>query len=171
MGKFSEDQAQIVVGALLAMLTPYITALITTRKMSDHAKIAVSALVALVAAIVTMWLTGKLNNVADVATAWALIWPASQTFYRNIALKLGIRRVEELTTPASQKTEDKPLPTASTIEAAGAMAAANIQTPEAVAEATERAILKLSPEGAPAPVEIASLGEQIKGAGNGNKHD
>jgi len=122
IGHFSQLQAQIVIGFVVALLLPYITAVFTHYRMNDKQKIAISAIVAFAAACGIVLLTGGWRF-TDIATAFSILFPLSQTFFRNIALKLGVQVVEDATSAPDQRRSinDSPLPTTSTIESAVAI--------------------------------------------------
>jgi hypothetical protein len=136
IGKFSEMEAYLVVSAIVGFILPYVTALLNHRRMSDGARIAVAAFVAFAAAVMQAILMGK-KEWTDVATAFAFIYPLSQTFYRNVAMKLGARALENASSPESlrDREDDKPLPASSVLEAA-----------RAIEEAKSEGKVALSPE-------------------------
>lgn len=120
-GNFSSLQAIIAVSSVVAFILPYVTALVNNRKMSDLARIAMSAFMALLAAILQVILMNKFDF-ANLTTAFSVIFPFSIVFYHRIALKLGVRTLENLTSPidlqdATHILEDKPLSTSSVQEA------------------------------------------------------
>lgn len=146
IGTFTDAQAQIITGVILSFITPYLTALFTRRKMSDGTKVFIAGVMAFIMAVLTMVLTKKDAELTDIAVAFGLMWPLSQTFFKTIALKLGVRRVEELTTPVADRPTSQPLPTTSTAEAAAAIITETINAPQKVTEAVVEALPSGTPE-------------------------
>lgn len=104
---FERAQALLIAGGLVAAILPYVTAIITRRHWSDQVKIFIAALLALLGSVITLLLTGELQGVKSVVAAFTLIFPVSQIFFATVALKLGLRKLEAITTPASARENEE----------------------------------------------------------------
>lgn len=118
LGKLEPHVANALLSAFLAYVAPWLTAFVANRKMSDKQRVALAHGIAAFLAILQTIATGGFN-VADWAEAFTIILIGSQVFYRNVALKLGVRAFENATSVSNMRDEpgDVPLPTGSTIEA------------------------------------------------------
>lgn len=140
IGKFTPEQASLVVSGLIGFVTPWVVALVNNRGMTDHVRIAIAAFIALCGAVLQTVLMGNFSF-ANAATAFFVVYPISQIIYKNVAVKLGVRRLEDATSPrntTADRDDDPALPTTSTVEAVEAAIKVAEKAPEIAVAAASR---------------------------------
>lgn len=106
VGQFTPEQSQLLVGGLLSLLTPHLTALFTRKEMKDTTKIVISGIVAFLMSCLTVVMTRQHLTLSDAATTWAVLYPMSQAYYQTIARKTGVKQIEAATTLPNLKSPD-----------------------------------------------------------------
>jgi hypothetical protein len=141
IGRFTPEQASLVVSGLIGFVTPWVVALVNNRRMTDQVRIGIAAFIAFTGAVLQTVLMGNFS-LANAATAFFVIYPISQVIYKNVAVKLGVRRLEDITSRGAGADgdggRDPALPTTSTVEAVEAAIKVAETSPEIAVAAASR---------------------------------
>lgn len=106
----SIEDAKLLLGALSAILIPFIIAWLPTVKLPDYAKFGILAVLSLIGGFLTAYISGSIDFGGSIISTGAVILVAAQAFYYSAFRLLGLERVlfpqQALATAVKEQAKD-----------------------------------------------------------------